>query len=117
KKDCCCGAGDKRPLLDNLQPFEYLSHDSSILCVVRNYDLAGPSYSMPSVAFPDRTKPIGRDCSSLTCAIRLAVRARIGTPFSAVTGKPASSRTAAIAPETLIGKARPNASGTNFSSV
>ena len=47
-------------------------------------------------------KPIGRSCSSSRCAMRLAVRARIGTPLTASSGNPASSMTAAIAPETFI---------------
>ena len=43
--------------------------------------------------------------------MRLAVRARIGTPLTASSGNPASSSTAAIAPETFITSGLPVTSG------
>ena len=42
-----------------------------------------PSYTSSRVAWYDSAKPLATDSSSLRCAIRLAVRARIGTPRSA----------------------------------
>src|SRR3977135_3189679 len=66
---------------------------------------------MPLARFSEITKPIERACSSTRWATRLAVRARIGTPFMAASGNPASSRTAGIAPEMVRMRRLPGAPG------
>ena len=57
-------------------------------------------------------KPSGCSCSSARCASRPAVRARIGTAFTAAAGKPRSSSTAAIGMETFIVSGLPHTSAT-----
>src|SRR2546430_16227182 len=65
---------------------------------------SGPrSYSTAPSAFAAIRNPTGCSCSSTRCASRPAVRARIGTAFTALGAKPRSSRTAAIGIETFIG--------------
>ncbi len=56
----------------------------------------------PSSPACDSTKPMGADCSSSRCAMRLAVRARIGTPFSAPQREAGIEQHGGIAPETFI---------------
>src|SRR6185436_10590549 len=67
-------------------------------------------YSIASSACAAIRKPTGFPCSSARWASRLAVRARIGTAFTALGGKSRSSSTAAIGIETFMVSGRPQAS-------
>src|SRR5688572_9926051 len=108
----CAGAGDERALFDDPDSAEWRVEHQAL---GTNPAGEGPSYAMLAAPESARMKPIGRSCSSSRCAIRLAVRARIGTPFTARIGKPASSITAAIAPETFMTSGLPATSGSFFS--
>src|SRR6185312_6091915 len=72
-------AGDERALLDHA----YSGEDTAEACALLSH--GGHGFGVdPGGASP--SKPIGRTCSSSRCAMRPAVRARSGTPFSASSG-------------------------------
>ena len=114
------GPGDERALLHDSHAAQYarcIAIVAARSAVARHEAVRGVGRRSRWRWRPRRasTKPIGRCCSSSRCAMRLAVRARIGTPLTASSGYPASSSTAAIAPDTFITSGLSQISGTSRS--
>ena len=79
------GPGDERALLDDAaRRAVRLASSRSLRSVSPGTKPSGVGRRSRWRCAPacDSTKPMGRCCSSSRCAIRLAVRARIGTPFT-----------------------------------